>query len=153
MRTLVPYTNRPRRRIWQMMDDMRQLMPLDTDYDWFEGMPGHELALNIREDENDVFVETAMPGLKADEIDLRVTGRLLTLSAESRHELQEEEEGWHRHELRYGKVARTVELLADVDSNLAQADLEDGILTIRLPKTESSTIHKIAVRAKKLLTD
>lgn len=150
--SLIPYReNDPFREMTRMFDSMREWMDRAFLTPWQVPSGPASLAVDLTEDEKNVIVKTAIPGVREEDIDVNVQGDTLTISAESRNEREEQREGWHLRELRYGKFARTVRLPAEVDANKAEAALENGILTITLPKSRPSPVHKIAVKASKLL--
>ncbi|MBO9310048.1 MAG: Hsp20/alpha crystallin family protein [Chloroflexi bacterium] len=137
----------------RMMERMRSMMNALMPISWDMPRPSDvsPLAVDMTSDENSVTIRTALPGFKQDEIDISVQGNLLTISAESKAEREEKQANWHIREMRYGKFARTVSLPEDVMTDKAEATLEDGILTIKLPKQKPSPVHKIAVTVKNLL--
>jgi HSP20 family protein len=116
------------------------------------GVTESAMALNMRDEDDAVTVEVALPGFEDKDIEVRVEGNLLTITAH-REDQHEEKDGdrWVIREHRMGQVQRSVALPASVKGERADADLKNGILTIRLPKTEDSLIRKIAVKAKNIL--
>ena len=146
--SLLPYRDYdPFHQMERMFDRMSSLM------DGTGWRSIGSLALNVSEDENNVIVEASVPGIAEDDIDVRIEGDMLTISGESsqRVEQEGEERQWHLVEQRYGHFQRSVRLPVEVKSDKAQADLENGVLTITLPKSEPSPVKKIAVKAKNLL--
>jgi len=136
----------PFREMRRMMEQIeRELLPFEGDV---EVSP---LALDISSDDKNLIVRTAVPGIKEEDINISVHDGVLTVSAESHFERDEQKENWHRRELRYGKFSRAVRLPEDVDFEKAEAELENGMLTIKLPKSEPTPVQKIAVKAKKLI--
>jgi HSP20 family protein len=109
------------------------------------------LAVDVASDENNVIVRAALPGFNEDEIDVNVHDNVLTIAAESKTEREDKQANWHIREMRYGKFARSVRLPDEVATNNADAALENGILTVKLPKEKPSPVHKIAVKARNLL--
>ncbi len=109
------------------------------------------LAVDMTSDDTHVIVRTALPGFREDEVNVDVRGNILTITAESKAERQDQRENWHIREMRYGKFARSVALPEEVASDRADASLENGILTIKLPKQKPNPIQKIVVKAKNLL--
>ena len=153
---IVPYREySPFSEMSRMLDGMRDLMnrSLASDALW-QDQPDYiyRLALDITQDDDSVTVQATVPGMSEDNIDIAYNEGVLTISAESQNQRDEQESGWHMRELRYGRFARAVRLPAEVDIDRASAELENGILTITLPKVQPAPAHKIAVRAKKLLT-
>jgi HSP20 family protein len=110
------------------------------------------MALNMRDEDDAVTVEVALPGFEDKDIDVRVEGNLLTITAQ-REDQHEDKNGerWVIREHQVGQVQRSVTLPASVKGERADANLKNGILTIRLPKLEESLIRKIAVKAKNIL--
>jgi HSP20 family protein len=109
------------------------------------------LAVDMTSDDQEVIVRAALPGFSEDEIAIDVRGNVLTISAESRVEREDRQANWHIREMRYGKFARSVMLPEEVEADKADASLENGILTVKLPKQQPNPAKKIAVKAKKLL--
>jgi HSP20 family protein len=146
---LIPYRDTdPFHQMERVFDRMRGLMEGAT------GWPSVEsLALNVSEDEQNIIVEAAVPGLADEDIDVRVEGDMLTISGERSQRVERggEDRQWHMIEQRFGRFQRSVRLPIEVKPDKAKADLENGILTITLPKTEPSPVKKIAVKAKNLL--
>ncbi len=152
---LVPYREYdPLVEMSRMLDNMHSLVDrsLAVDLPWRDQPGIYQLALDVTEDDDNVVVQTAIPGVSADDIDISVTDNVLTISAESEDRREEDGKGWHMREMRYGKFTRSVQLPAEVNIDQADAEVENGILTVTLPKTQPGPVQKIAVKAKKLLT-
>lgn len=138
----------------RMLNRMRSLM--DSSLVPYErGLMQREdanmLAVDMSSDDKHVVVRTALPGFSEDEVDVDVQGNVLTISAESKTEREDQQENWHIREMRYGKFARSIVLPEEVATDKADASLENGILTVKLPKQKPSPVQKIAVKAKNLL--
>jgi HSP20 family protein len=152
---LVPYREYdPFQEMDRMLDNMRRAVNrnLALGSPWQDQPDIHQLALDLTEDDENVVVKTSIPGVSEDDVDINVSDHILTISAETEDKREEEKTGWHVRELRYGKFARSVQLPTEVNIDKANAEIENGILTITLPKTEPGPVKKIAVKAKKLLT-
>jgi len=96
------------------------------------------------ENKDDEFVLTAeLPGFEKDDIDVRVTDRTLRLEAEHAEETEAEEEGEYvKRERHRASVARLISLPERVDADEISAAFNDGVLTVRLPKSEPMTQGK-----------
>ncbi len=112
---------------------------------------GH-MALDVSSNDKEVIVRAELPGVKEEDIHLSVERGLLTLSAETRAEREDKGETYHMREMRYGKLARAVQLPVEVNVDKAEAVLEDGVLTVKLPRTKETTAKQIAVKARKLIS-
>ncbi|WP_328766961.1 Hsp20/alpha crystallin family protein [Haloarcula nitratireducens] len=102
-------------------------------------MPSEDL-----ENRDDEFVLTAdLPGFEKDDIDVRVTDRTLRLEAENAEETEEEEEGEYvRRERHRASVARSISLPEAVEADDISATFNNGVLTVRLPRSEPVTPGK-----------
>jgi len=105
-------------------------------------------AIDMYQTDDEVVVKAALPGIKSDEVQINVTGELLTLKGEVKHEEDKKEKAWHIHEQRYGSFERSVALPTAVVADKAKAEFENGILTITLPKAEEVKPRTITVKAK-----
>ncbi|HEX9622380.1 MAG TPA: Hsp20/alpha crystallin family protein [Polyangiaceae bacterium] len=116
-------------------------------------------AVDVLNTENAYVLKAELPGVNAEEVDIQVHDNVLTLRGERKFEDKSEAEGYHRVERRYGSFARSFTLPEGVDDDAIEAALENGVLTIRVPKPAARQPHKIAVssgglvdKAKKLFT-
>jgi len=105
-------------------------------------------AIDMYQTDNDVVVKAALPGFKAEDVQINVTGEVLTIRGEMKREEEQNEKAWHIREQRWGSFERSVALPTDVVSEKAQADFDNGILTITLPKAEEVKPKTITVKAK-----
>jgi len=105
-------------------------------------------AIDMYQTDDEIVVKAALPGIKADEVQINVTGEMLTLKGETKHEEEKKEKAWHIREQRYGSFERSVVLPTDVVADKAKADFEDGILTVILPKAEEVKPKVINIKAK-----
>jgi len=106
------------------------------------------LRLDIVASGDEYVVSAAVPGLKAEELSLEVLGDTVTIRGElPAPEVAEGAESL-LHERRYGKFARTVTLPAELDGAKAEATIENGVLTLRLPKAETAKPKTIKISAK-----
>ena len=108
------------------------------------------LPVDLYENENEVVVKAAVPGVKPEEIEVTVTGDLLTIKGEfkSESEQRDEKRNWHRQERRFGSFSRQVTLPAGVNTDACQADFEDGVLTLKLPKAEEARVKRVTIQSK-----
>ncbi|HEX9795901.1 MAG TPA: Hsp20/alpha crystallin family protein [Anaerolineales bacterium] len=138
---------REMRRMHDMLDRvMDDSMSGRTNGGWYEGLA----PIDVYQTADEVVIEAAMPGVKPDDIEISVTGDTLTLRGEIRQEKEVEgERDYHVRERRYRRFARSLTLPSTVDSSKAQAEIENGILTLRIPKAEAAKPRQITVKAKK----
>ena len=105
-------------------------------------------AVDMYQTDNEVVVKAALPGMKADDVQLNVTGEVLTIKGEIKQKDELKEKAYHLREQRWGSFERSVILPTDVVADKAKADFENGILTITLPKAEEAKPKSISIKAK-----
>jgi len=108
------------------------------------------MPLDMYETQDEVVVKAAIPGVKPEDIEVTVTGDLLTIKGEFKSENDERDEkrNYHRQERRYGSFSRQVALPTSVNSDACQADFENGVLTLTLPKAEEAKVKKVQITRK-----
>ena len=105
-------------------------------------------AIDLYQNDNEVIVKAALPGIKADDVQISVHGDVLTLRGELKQETEQKETTYYIHEQRFGSFERSVSLPTDVQTDKARADFENGILTVTLPKAETVKPKTISIKAK-----
>ncbi|MGE5464719.1 MAG: Hsp20/alpha crystallin family protein [Syntrophothermus sp.] len=118
--------------------------PLSVRDGWSMASP----AIDMYQTDNDVVVKASIPGIKAEEVQINVTGDILTLKGEAKQEEERKERSWHIREQRFGSFERSIVLPTDVKSDQAEAVFENGILTITLPKADEVKPKTIKIKAK-----
>lgn len=103
--------------------------------------------MNVAEDKDNYYVRAELPGLRADELDISVTGDTLSISGERKLPVENEKAQYHRREREAGRFSRIVSLPAQMDTGKVEARCTDGVLTVVLPKAEAARPKQIAVKA------
>jgi HSP20 family protein len=104
--------------------------------------------VNMYQTDDDVVVKAALPGFKPEEINLSVTGDVLTLRGESTGDSEVDQATYHLRERRYGAFSRNFRLPSAVVADKAKAEFENGVLTLTLPKAEEVKPKTITLKAK-----
>ncbi len=115
---------------------------------WFIPTEIANLAVDVYETKDDVVVSAALPGIKPEQVDIKITGNTLSIHGESDEKNEVKEENYVRKERRYGSFSRTVTLPDGLSSDKADATFENGMLTLRIPKSEQVKPKTIKVKAK-----
>jgi HSP20 family protein len=102
---------------------------------------------NLSEDKDAYYVRAELPGIKADALDISITGNSLSISGERTFPAQGEPVKYHRREREAGSFSRVITLPGQVDANKVEAHASNGVLTIVLPKAESAKPKQISVKA------
>ncbi len=115
---------------------------------WFIPAEIANLAVDVYETKDDVVVNAALPGIKPEQVDIKITGNTLSIHGESDEKNEVKEENYVRKERRYDSFSRTVTLPDGLSSDKADATFENGMLTLRIPKSEQVKPKTIKVKAK-----
>ncbi len=105
-------------------------------------------AVDMFQTDNEVVVKAALPGIKAEEVQINVTGEVLTIKGEVKQKEEAKEKAYHIREQRWGAFERALVLPTEVVADKAKADFENGILTITLPKAEEVKPKSITIKTK-----
>jgi HSP20 family protein len=107
-------------------------------------------AVDMYQTDNDVVIKAALPGIKAEEVQINVTGEMLIIKGEIRQDEEKggKEKAYHLREQRWGTFERSIGLPTEVDADKAKADFENGVLTVTLPKTEKVKPKSITIKTK-----
>jgi HSP20 family protein len=103
-------------------------------------------AVDLYEEKDDIVVKAELPGMEKDNIEVNLSGDRLTIKGEKKQEEEVKKEGYYRSERSYGSFLRTLELPTDVQADKVKAAFKNGILEIRLPKTEEAKKKETKVK-------
>ncbi len=106
-------------------------------------------SLDLSETENEITVRAEVPGVDPKELDISVSGDVLTISGEKREQTEERAEGYYHSERRFGSFRRSVALPASVNRDKIAAEYDRGVLTVKLPKSEKAAGRRIPVSVAK----
>ena len=141
----------PMREMVTLRDAMDRLLddaftrPWGLTDDWHGSA---SLPLDMYQTDDEVVVKAAVPGMKAEDVQISVTGDMLTIKGETKEKSEVKEKAYHIREQRWGAFERSVSLPTAVVSEKAKAEFEDGVLTVTLPKAENVKTKTITVKAK-----
>lgn len=99
----------------------------------------------IYEDERHLTVKLDTPGIKHEDLDVRVENNVLTVRGERKFDKEEKEENFHRVEHHYGSFYRAFTLPATIDSGRVKADYENGVLKLTFDKREEAKPKQIKI--------
>ena len=105
-------------------------------------------ALNVYQTPTEVVLKAALSGLKPEDVSIDITGETLTIKGESKAEQEIKKENYLYQERRYSAFSRSVVLPSGLKTDKAEATMEDGILTLTIPKVEEVKPKNISVKAK-----
>jgi HSP20 family protein len=105
-------------------------------------------ALNVWQDDANIYVEAELPGMDLSDLEIYVTGGDQLMIKGERKPPQIDKGVWHRQERAFGSFTRALTLPVPVDADKVQARLANGVLSLTLPKSEAAKPKKIAVKAE-----
>lgn len=136
---------------FEELDRMRRQMDLLSEGltrgFWREPAAGVFPLMNVTEDKDRFYIRAELPGLKADALEISVTGDTLSISGERTLPVEDEKAQYHRREREAGKFSRILSLPSQVDTAKVEAACSDGVLTVVLPKAEAAKPRQISVKA------
>jgi HSP20 family protein len=107
-----------------------------------------DIRVDVVEKDNVFKIRADMPGVKKEDINVRIDGNLVQIDAETKGEKELKEDGGKvlRSERYYGAVSRAFTLTQDVDETKAVAKFEDGVLNLELPKKATSASKRLEIK-------
>jgi HSP20 family protein len=104
-------------------------------------------ALDVSETDNAYSVRVDMPGMKSEDFDIQVQGNYVRISGHREEEKEEKDAKYHCIERQSGSFSRTVTLPCEVNEDEVAAEYINGVLSVKLPKSEKAKTKKITVRS------
>ncbi|MDY6778732.1 MAG: Hsp20/alpha crystallin family protein [Candidatus Nanohaloarchaea archaeon] len=132
----------PFRRMMERMNQMMESMP-ETGIERFEEP---QLPIDMQETDSKIKVKADMPGVDKDNIQVRVKDGTLQIQAQNDREVREEGKDYIRHERSTKQYSRAITLPSEVDETSAEANYENGVLTVTLDKQESDTDYSVDIQ-------
>lgn len=115
---------------------------------WLTTAGAGALAVDMYETDDAVIVKSAVPGIKPQDLDISIVGDTLTIKGETKSEQEVKEEHYIRRERHSGSFCRSLTVPLPIVADKAEAEFEDGVLTLTLPKAEEVKPKAIKVKAK-----
>jgi len=110
---------------------------------WFQGEG--ELATDVYQTENDFVIQSAIAGVKPEDLDISIEGDVITIRGERKKPFEETGDYFYQ-ECYWGPFSRQIILPVEIDPTRIEATLKEGILIIRMPKIQREKKRKIAIR-------
>ena len=116
--------------------------------DWNHGAQNFVPALDVYQDKDSVIVETPLPGIDPDKVNISIENDVLTIEGTSEKKSEVDEKNYYRKEVRTGAFHRAVALPTSVNGDKANASYDNGVLKISIPKSEKAKPKQIKISAK-----
>jgi len=145
---LVPW--KPFREVGTLRKEMDNLLNKFFGRSWLAEELGEAWAptMDVSETAGSVVVKAELPGLEATDIDVSISGDVLTIKGEKKKEEEEKAEHYHYSERYYGSFQRSFRLPTTIQPDKIEASFEKGVLRITLPKTEEAKKKEIKIEVK-----
>jgi HSP20 family protein len=105
-------------------------------------------SADISESESEYLIRAELPGVKKEDIKIKVSDGVITLEGERRQEKEEKGEKVHRVERFYGSFSRSFALPENADVNSVKAESKEGLLTVKIPKLKSTPPRAVDVKVE-----
>lgn len=103
------------------------------------------LAVDVSEDDQSVIVRASLPGFGREDVEVEVHDGVLSIKAEHSEEHEVKNEKFYRRERRWGSVSRRIALPGAVQDTDTKAELKDGVLSVRVPKSLKEKPKKVNI--------
>jgi HSP20 family protein len=140
-------------------DPFRELEDMSTRLSRFFGQPGARRfddngalfadwapAVDVQETDKEYLVKADLPEVRKEDVKVGIEDGILTLEGERKQEKEAKNKKFHRVERVYGKFVRRLALPTEIDAQKVAAEFKDGVLNVRLPKSESAKPRTIDVK-------
>jgi HSP20 family protein len=140
------------REWWDPFRTMRELLRWDPFGEaaprWIAEEAAFNAAFDVKETKDAFTFKADLPGMKPEDIDVKINQNRLTVSGKREAEKTDKGDTYYTYERSYGAFTRTFTLPEGVDADKIEANLENGVLTMKLPKKPESQPKQIDVKAK-----
>lgn len=138
----------PRPAIKKPKKSIKKIEIPEEDKSWLqdadEGEEG-QLTIDVYQTPSEIVIKSTVAGVKPEDIDISFTNDMITVRGRRKKEEEITTEDYYYQELYWGAFSRSVILPVEVDVDKAKAEIKNGILTVRLPKSEKIKTKKIKV--------
>jgi HSP20 family protein len=104
-------------------------------------------GLEVWEDDQNVYVEAELPGVRAEDVDVTLEGSVLTIRGQKKEKREQKQVQYHYRQRRYGQFMQQFQLPSTVDGSKVTADLHDGILRVQIEKRPEVKPRKVEIKA------
>lgn len=105
-----------------------------------------QLTIDVYQTDDDIVIKSTIAGVKPEDLDVNINNDMVTIRGERKQEEEVDPENYYYQECYWGPFSRSVILPVEIIAEKAEATMKNGILTIRLPKADTTKTRKIQVR-------
>lgn len=129
------------------IEETQTATPANSSEDWLSEYEG-QLTIDMYQTKDNVIIKSTIAGVKPEDIDVTIANDMVTIRGERKRDFEASSEDYFYQECYWGSFSRSVVLPVDVDIEMVNADLKDGILTVILPKAAKAKAKKIKVGSR-----
>lgn len=122
-----------------------QNVPAEDDQNWAGDSEG-QLTIDVYQTDNEIVIKSTIAGVKPEDLDVSINNDMVTIRGDRKNDEVVEGENYYYQECYWGTFSRSVILPVEVIADKAEAQMKNGILTIRLPKADTTKSKRIQVR-------
>jgi HSP20 family protein len=113
-------------------------------------LSGFYPSLDVKENEKEVDIKAELPGMDEKEVEVLLADNAVTIKGEKKEEKEDKGKDYYHMERSYGAFNRVIPLPQGLDTNKAEAHYKNGVLTIKIPKTEEAKakVKKVSIKTK-----
>jgi HSP20 family protein len=124
---------------------MQSENPVQEEESWAGESEG-QLTIDVYQTDNDIVIKSTIAGVKPEDLDVSINNDMVTIRGERKNDEKVEGENYYYQECYWGTFSRSVILPVEVIADKAEAAMKNGILTLRLPKADTTKTKRIQVR-------
>ena len=138
----------PAKSIFSLKDEMDRVFSdfLGNESLLVDNMVNLTPLVNIEETDNDYIITAELPGIEKKDIKITFQNNMLNISGEKKEEKEMDNRNFHRVERRYGKFSRSIAIPSSIELDKIDAGYKNGILTVKVPKSEEAKPKEIEVK-------
>jgi len=106
-----------------------------------------QLAIDVFQTATDIIIQAIAPGIKPEDLDVSLTHEMITIRGQRENKRRVDDENFFYREVYWGAFSRSLLLPQEVDPDGAEAEIKNGVLTIKLPKLDKERIQKLKVKS------
>lgn len=138
----MPKKKKQKKEVQPVISDQNNLDP-----NWMDDEADGQLLIDVYQDEDNIYVRSTIAGVEADDIDISLNNDLLTIRGKRKKEIDFDEHDYFYQECYWGSFSRSVILPVEIIQEKIQANLKNGILVIKLPKSDKKRNIPIKVKS------
>ena len=105
-------------------------------------------SVDIFEEGGDLVIKAELPGIKKDDIDIRLMDKMITISGEKNKEAEVKRKDYYKWERSYGSFCRSFDLPVEVQKEKVKSTFKDGVLEIRMPKSAEAIRKEVKIKVE-----